>query len=84
MSGSKWTRQTYEMVAQSIRNIARSHPQGTTTLSVYDECCGDAVVAAIVDNLSLQFKLDNAAFDSDRFKQACTMVSRRGPAFQDS
>jgi hypothetical protein len=76
MSGSKWTRQTYMMVAQCIRDVHNSLPS--------DNMYGDSVVAALVDNLSLQFKLDNAAFDSVRFGQACTLVNKRGPLFRDS
>ena len=79
-SHSKWTRQTYEMVAQCVRDVARSHhPHRYTECS---ECYADAVVAVIVDNLSVQFHLDNPNFDRDRFIQACTLVNKRGPISQ--
>ena len=65
---SKWTRQTYEMVAQCIRDVYNAN---------FDS---DRFIArAIADNLAVQFHLDNANFDRDRFIQACTLVNKRGP-----
>jgi len=70
-SHSKWTRQTYEMVAQCVRDVYNSLPS--------DNMYGDSVVTAIADNLAVHFHLDNPNFDRDRFIQACTLVNKRGP-----
>lgn len=69
-SHSKWTRQTYEMVAQCIRDVYNITPADGVS---------NSVARAIADNLAVQFHLDNANFDRDRFIQACTLVNKRGP-----
>lgn len=73
-SHSKWTRQTYEMVAQCIRDVYNITP-GLDGVS-------NSVARAIADKLAVQFHLDNANFDRDRFIQACTLVNKRGPISQ--
>ena len=67
---SKWTRQTYEMVAQCIRDVYNITPVDGVS---------NSVARAIADKLAVRFHLDNPNFDRDRFIEACTLVNKRGP-----
>ena len=77
---SKWTRQTYEMVADVMRSAHNDVLRDTSDDFEYVEYVNSVILLKdIADKLAVHFHLDNPNFDRDRFIEACTLVNKRGP-----